>query len=217
MRSTKKIVIDANKHVQESNIEAIAKKLNSLLSQHSVSTKTLSEATDISIAAINNLKRGEGNPTIGTLNAICHFFEISLVELLGLNNVNMNIQATTVPLYELRFAHNRRDETVENKILIEMPKNTDANSIFGIVINNNSFLPLYEKGTIFILTSTQSAADGDIVFTRIQNNINSIKRLFIKKNGFYLKNINLDESVESYKKQDIDILGVVIQIIQKTI
>ena len=136
MRSTKKIVIDANKHVQESNIEAIAKKLNSLLSQHSVSTKTLSEATDISIAAINNLKRGEGNPTIGTLNAICRFFEISLVELLGLNNVNMNTQATTVPLYELRFAHSRRDETVENKILIEVPKNTDANSIFVIVINH---------------------------------------------------------------------------------
>lgn len=218
MRSNQKNVISAKKCLDEGNIHLIANKLNRLLDENKISSKVLSEATGISIALINNLKRGEGNPTIGTLNAICSFFGISLSEILGLGNAENNqTNIKTVCLFDLRSSHEISDDNCENKILIETPKNAHTDKLFGIVINNNALLPFYEKGTIFILATNQVAVDGDIVLVRIQNRANSLKRLFIKKDAFYLKNINIEDSIESYEKNDIEILGIVIQIIQKII
>lgn len=216
MQSNKKVI--TNKCLDEANIQFIAHILNSLLDENKISTKALSEATGISIALINNLKRAEGNPTIGTLKSICNFFNISLSELLGLSNVNdpqKNVEA--ISLFDLRFCHEKSEENSFDKMLIEIPKNIMGSDLFGIVINNNALLPLYEKGTIFIATSTPISVDGDIVIARIQNRSNFLKRLFIKKNIFHLKNINIDDTIESFNKDDIEILGVVIQIIQKII
>lgn len=218
MHSNQKNVITTKKCLGEGNIQLIADKLNTLLEKSRISTKVLSEATGVSIPLINNLKRGEGNPTIGTLNAISNFFSITLSELLGLDNAEhdqKNIK--TISLFDLRFCHERTTENCGNKILIEVPKNTNADTLFGVVVNNNALLPFYEKGSIFILTNNQSPVDGDIVLTRIQNRSNGLKRLLIKKDLFYLKNINIEDSIESYEKDDVEMLGVVTQIIQRII
>lgn len=218
MRSfSKKATIDAATCKQEVDIQFIAKKLNTLLGSKKITTKVLSNATGISIAAINNLKRGEGNPTIGTLNAIGRFFGISLLELLGLGNSNnMQNASMIISVYDLRNADQRDESNEINKMLIEKPKNISENDVFAVSINNNYLLPLYEKGTIFLLATFREAIDGDIVLVRIQDSTNSLKRIFIKKDKCYLKNINIDEALESYNKNDIKIIGVVIQIIQKT-
>ena len=218
MNSSKKNVIEASKCLEEANIEIIANNLSRLLDENKISTKVLSDATGISIALINNLKRGDGNPTIGTLNTICQFFNISLSELLGLDTTrSFRKDIKIVSIFDLRNAHQRSEEIASTKMLLEAPKNTDVDSLFGVVINNNALLPLYEKGTVFILTNSQLAADGDIVLARIQNFTNALTRFFIKKNKFYLKNMNIDDSIESYDKNDINILGIVVQIIQKII
>jgi transcriptional regulator with XRE-family HTH domain len=202
MRSNKKNEINADIFKQEINIETISCKLNELLVEN----------------RINNLKRGEGNPTIGTLNAICSFFGIPLIEFLGLDtSVSIQKQTIAVPLFDLRYVNQRNEQNILSKILIEKPKDTDPDTIFGVILPNNSLAPLYEKGTIFILTSALSVLDGEIVLARVQNNINSIQRLFVKKNKFFLKNLNIDDLIEGYSKNEIEVLGVVIQIIQKII
>lgn len=218
MRSEKKTLIDAKKYIGEANIQFIANNLNRLLDENKVSTKVLSDATGISIALINNLKRGDGNPTIGTLNAMCHFFNVSLSELLGLDDpVSFQRNIKMVSIFDLRNAHQRSEDALSTKMFLEAPKNIDADSLFGIIINNNAFLPLYEKGTIFILTTSQVTADGDIVLARIHNCTNVLNRFFIKRNKFFLKNINIDDSIESYDKNDIELFGIVVQIIQKIV
>jgi transcriptional regulator with XRE-family HTH domain len=216
MLSDKKLLINADDVSQKHCIDLIANKLNQLLNENNISTKVLSQATDISVAAINNLKRGEGNPTIGTLTAISRFFGVSLIEILGLTNLNP-VQTPTmiVHLYDLRFADQQKAEHILKKMLIETPSNTDLNTIFGVVMSNNCLLPIYEKGTIFILANNSVVSDGDIVLVRIRNQINSLKRIFMKQNDIYLKNISIDDSIEKYEKDEIRILGTAIQIIQK--
>jgi transcriptional regulator with XRE-family HTH domain len=215
--SSKKLSIDADNYKQEVDVQLIADKLSALLESKKITTKILSNATGISIAAINNLKRGEGNPTLGTLNAISNFFCIPLGDLLGLGNYsNMQSSSTIIDIYDLRNADQRNESNIASKMLIETPKNINKSDLFGIVINNNYLFPLYEKGSIFILTTSRETIDGDIVLVRVQNSVNAIKRVFLQKDLCYLKNINIDETLESYNKNDISIIGVVIQIIQQT-
>lgn len=215
MQRAKKTPIDFNECKQQINLETLANNLKQLLADKQVTTKILSEITGISIAAINNLKRGAGNPTIGTLSALASFFNVSLSSLLDLDSgANLQKQGMIVSLFDLRFANKRADENTSEKMLLERPKNINDDSLFGVVINNNSLLPLYEKGTVFIVSASRQLIDGDIILANIRG-INSIKRFFMKNEKIYLKNLNLDDEIESHSKKDVATLGVVIQIIQR--
>ena len=211
----KNIAIDEYK--QQPNIDGIAKKLQLAMHENKISAQALSCATGISVAAINNMKRGDGNPTIGTLSTIADFFHLSLADLLDIDSINDKKRAIALPIFDLRFSNQRVDSNLLEKIFLETPKNIDTRSIFGIVINNNSLLPIYEKNTIFVVSEHQKIADCDIVLICIQKNINALKRLFIKDGELYFKNITINESIEKYNKEDVDILGVVVQIIQRIV
>jgi len=210
-----KKTVDINEGKQNIDLDFIARQLKTLMLKSNISTKLLSDTTGISISAINNLKRGEGNPTIGTLCSLANFFNIAVGEFLGIeSNVETLKQVIPLNVYDLRHANNRKSHFILNSIMIEKPKNANFNNSFGVVINNNSLQPLYEKGTIFIVSLHQPVIDGDIVVVSIHNNTNSIKRCFLKNNSIFLKNITLSGEVDKYQRNEVKILGMVLQIIQ---
>jgi len=215
MVALKKLVdIDDNK--QQIDLELIANNLKRAMAEKNISASLLSDYTGLSVSAINNLKRAEGNPTIGTLASLANFFNVPLTQFLGIQgHIDHNFM-TAINLFDLRFAHSQTDTNLLRNLLIEKPKNVNTDSIYAVIVNNNSLLPLYGKGTIFVISKNQPVLDGDMVLVRLHNSINALKRLFIKNKKLYLKNINIDNITDNYKESEIEFLGVVIQIIQET-
>lgn len=192
-------------------LDKIASNLSRIMETNRVKTKVLSDATGISIAAINNLKRGEGNPTIGTLSTIASFFDIPLATFLGLSNESFN-KSIIISLVELRDSH-KKAYTEKEKLLIEQPQNIDPSSLFGVVITDSFYF--YPSGTIFITSKNRELVDGDLIVARIDNSFNTIKRCFIREDGFNLQDIVPNSDGTFFSRKNIDIIGNIIQINQK--
>ena len=192
----------------------IQQKLNGLITSSDISTRMISEATGISVAAINNLRRGEGNPTVGTLVSIASFFNVSLSELLGFKDDHNLNQVIAISLYDLRKIHETNREEL-SRLLIEPPKNMNVYDLFAVTIDNNTLLPFYEKGTVFIACHNKPLIDGDLIIARLNNTHNIIKRCFIRGNSYILQDLPIEGTIEKTDINHITILGIVIQINQK--
>ncbi len=206
--------INVSSPLEAFTLTNIQQKLNGLMSASNISTRMISEATGVSIAAINNLRRGDGNPTVGTLFSIASFFNISLSELLGFKEDNNLNQIIAISLYDLRKIHETNQEPL-SKLLIEPPKNINTHDLFAVTIDNNAFLPFYEKGTIFIACYNKPLIDGDLIIARLNNTHNIIRRCFIRGNTYLLQDLSIEGTIETADANNITIIGIIIQINQK--
>ena len=219
--SKEKIINLSNNNLSESQSATLAKNLEFLLILRGVDTKELSSNTNISITNINNIKRGIANPTLETLVTLANFFNVSVSHLIEKNlldgKTSLEYSLITIPLLEL----DALDIFLKNKwhggeIAISVLNHLSQLRRIAIKLNNNSFSPIYEKDTLFIVNLEMTCQDGDIVIVKIGESPSMIRKILFtsEKVTLYYPTL-LDTQPVIENKKNVKILGIVEKIIKE--
>jgi len=192
-------------------ISILAENLNSLLAKNNMDVKTLYKYTNISIPSINALRRGEGNPTLGTLLALSKFFNVSINDLLSINQQQPQKNLVSIPLYTLNNFISADSSKMTEIINIDDDELINDNS-FSIELHNNVLSPFYEKGTIFIIAPDVAFSDGDIALIKFNNKNYGFRKIFLQDNLILIKMLTGDQELIPLK--DGEVTGIVIKVIQ---
>ena len=193
---------------------ALAEFLKVQIACKGVDTKTLAYATGISITAINALKRGEGNPQLGTLLALAKYFDTSIDKMLSQDTDASTPSANQVriPVFSINDAEKRPSNQALYTITTEQPDSSAAD-LFAIELHNNVMSPFYEKGAIFIISPHIQHTDGDIVLIKSHDGVLSLRKVFTVGEHCQFQAIGLNTTPQTYSKYKI--LGVVVKAIQQ--
>lgn len=196
----------------------MAQNIKHLMVKHRLDTALLSAKTGIAPSTINSLRRGNGNPTLHTLNELAKFFSVTIHSLIekDLQNIDRVNYSHEIPLISINeLGTFLSDQTSHKKTLsVELPLNTDPQKFFGIKIENSSFSPIFSQNTIFVVFNDDKSNDGDIVLVKFGNSPACFRQIFIEGNAYSFKNIANDCNKNAAKSSDFCILGVVIKAIQ---
>lgn len=207
--------LTAASHKNNLNIDEIAKALCMLMDKRKISSEVLSQATGLSLAIINNIRRGVGNPTIGTLSTLASFFNVPISALIGSIGSEIKGHVVIVDIFDLRNIH-LPDKRPILKHMLEEPNNIEQSNLFGIILSNSTLSPYYEKGCIFIASKNHSRfVNGDMIILRLKDEVNLIKRCFIQEGRYYLQDLLPNKPTEGYEAEEINIMGRVTNIHQK--
>lgn len=194
----------------ENELVAIGKNITALMVKKKTDTKTVSALTGISISLLNSLKRGEGNPTLGTLITLAKYFGVHINDLVNTDSISRQAAIKLVPLRVLNYAH--LDQTVRNSSQnIYLPVNENCDGLFAIKITNSSMLPFFDKGSIFIISTEKKYTDGDIVLLRVSNDQNIFRKIFLIGNHCSFQHISI--GAEAHTFRDYKIIGTVTKVI----
>ncbi len=207
-------MIETNpKNINNDQLKILSKNINKLMLEYNIDTKTLHLETGISISAINALKRGAGNPTLGTLIALANYFKTSLDKLIYDQNSDDQTQTSmiNIPVFSIHDIEERSELNIKG--YIQHPEEKEVNhSIFAIQLHNNTMSPFYEKGDIFIISPKMKYSDGDIVIIRTQDAVSCFRRVFSASDETLFSPISLNPSPTRY--ENYKVIGVVIKIIK---
>jgi SOS-response transcriptional repressor LexA len=196
----------------------LANNLRTLMHTFSIDSSELSKKTGIALTTINSLKKGAGNPTLSTLQQLAEFFDISIGQL-----TEKNITTTgkfprlvhEIPLLVLddlpEFLKNQNK--YKNTISTELDSWT-PNKCYAIKVINNAMSPLFEKGSIFVITQDVCVHDGDIVLVQFDKHPPCFRKVFIEGKSYFFKPISEIISGDLVKASDFTIHGIVIKAIQ---
>lgn len=195
--------------ISSKELTCLAHNLNNLMRDKGVDTKQLSALTGVSISLLNSLKRGDGNPTLGTLITLANFFDISIDSLI-LSDARKRGTVAIIPVYEIQVAHEANKHVAIKNIYLKIEKDKNM-SHYAIQLDNSSLMPFFDKGSIFLISNHNKHSDGDIVLVRINNEYNVLRKVFIKNQGLLFQYISLDADLHFY--DNYKIIGPVIKVI----
>lgn len=189
--------------------------LRYLMQKKGIDAGDLSKSTGIALTTINSLKRGVGNPTLSTMQAIAEFFQITIGQLTesALSDRNTRLNLVELALLDIQdvqiflSGHSQFKSTIS----VEVEKN---NQLFGVKINNNSLAPFFEKGTIFIVDPTLQSQDGDIVLVQFNNQLPCFRKIFMEEEACIFTPVSEIAGSEISKSKNFTIHGIVIKAIQ---
>ena len=187
----------------------LASNLTNLMRDKDIDTKELSALTGISISLLNALKRGDGNPTLGTLITLANFFDVT-IDTLILSDARKSQTIMIIPVYALQTAHAINQYQPLKNIHLKIEDDNSKLSC-AIQIDNSSLMPFFDKGSIFLISNDKKYTDGDLVLVRINQESNVFRRIFIKNKGLLFQYISLNADPHTYDAYEI--IGVVIKVI----
>lgn len=201
------------------SLKMISKNIVHLMSSLPIDVQTLSEKTGVGTATINNLRRGEGNPTIGTLSSIAEFFNVSVGKFTDEDlskNQDSSKGIMNLPLIRYSdiedFLYNGEKYT---KTFTTAVDNCIDESMFAIEITNNSLSPELEKGAICIVSRNEEYCDGDIVLLKNKDYPVCFRRIFVSNNGFLFSPISLESNEKLIEYNEYVVLGVLLKKINR--
>jgi SOS-response transcriptional repressor LexA len=210
---------DINKNIaDEADIGMLASNLRSLMSTFNIDSAELSKKTGIALTTINGLKRGAGNPTLSTLYQLAEFFDVSIGQLTE-RNLAANDKAAhivyEIPLLALDELYDflKNQNKYKNSISTELDT-WKPNKYYAIRVNNNAMAPLFEKGSIFVITQDAHVYDGDIVLVQFDQHSPCFRKVFIEGKSYFFKPISEIIGDNVIKNTNFTILGIVIKAIQ---
>lgn len=187
----------------------LGKNLMKLMREKSIDTKELSALSGISVSLLNALKRGDGNPTLGTLISLANFFNVSIDNLISTSSINQEA-LMVIPVFDIQDANDIEKHKAPRSIYLKIENETHKN-FFAVQINNSSLMPFFDKGSIFIISTHKKYADGDFVLVRINDEYNVLRKIFVKNKGLLFQYISLDAEPHSY--DNYRIIGTVSKVI----
>lgn len=188
----------------------LGENLNRLMFEKKVDSKEVSALTGISVSSLNALKRGEGNPTLGTLVALANFFDVRIDQLIAANMRHQS-SAQLIPVYDLQNVHQGKKVSPKTHVSLKIEADMDGDDYFAVKIDNASLMPFFDKGSIFILSNQKPYSDGDMVLVRINNEYNVLRKVFVKNKGLLFHYIALDAKPHTYDQYQV--LGIVCKVI----
>lgn len=129
-----------------------------------------------------------------------------LVDLLGRISASKYINSK-IPLYKENLpldTHSKTDEYLSN---IQNKKYK-----FACIVQDNIMSPKYEKGNTIVVMEDTKYLSGDDVLVSISNNTPIIRKIAFKDNLIILQTYNDTNKTEIYSKDEIKILGKIIEI-----
>jgi len=180
----------------------ISKNLNRLMLKRRVSSVAeLSKKTGIPRTTINFiLSKSTSNPRIDTLLKLANFFQVSLLELLGLDSEKYvkekiklknleHVEKKLIPLISLKDAPSWRETpewilTQKNQRWIPVANTVDEKSFASTIETENRFI--FQKNSIIIVTPLKEYNAGDYLVVSIRKNNPTIRRLTEDSGVYYL-------------------------------
>lgn len=205
---------EAEKPQSDSSNQRLAKNLAKLMIDKGINTKMLNSLTGISVTAINALKRGQGNPTLGTLLELSKVFNLTLDELVGDlpdSNKSAGQELVNIPIYNINQFPLSSNSVCNGYIKLAHSEHNESN-LFAVEITNNALQPLYEKGSLFVISSSQNYTDGDILLIIKDDRKPCLRKIYMTGDVPTFHYLSLEAQPHSFKH--FEILGVVIKIIQ---
>ncbi|WP_423064064.1 S24 family peptidase [Candidiatus Paracoxiella cheracis] len=187
----------------------LGRNLIKLMHEKHVDIKELSALSGISVSLLNALKRGDGNPTLGTLISLANFFDVSIHSLISTEVINQEA-LMIIPIFDIQDANNIEESKAARNIYLKVEHGCQSN-LFAVQINNSSLMPFFEKGSVFIVSKSKKYADGDIALVRINDEHNVLRKIFIKNQGLLFQYISLDAEPHYYDHYSI--IGIVTKVI----
>lgn len=189
-------------------LKCLSENINQLMHEKKIDTKQLSAFTGISASSINAMKRGTGNPTLGTLITLTNFFDVTL-DTLVLPNHKKKGTVTAIPVYDLRVAHEiKKHHPIKN---IHLKIEEEDLFQFAVSIHNSSLMPFFEKGSLLLISHQKKCMDGDMALLRINNECNVFRRVFLKNKGHLFQYISLETDLHHFDHYKI--IGPVLKVI----
>ena len=129
-----------------------------------------------------------------------------LIDLFGRISASKYINSR-IPLYKENLpldTHSKTDEYLSN---IQNKKYK-----FACIVQDNIMSPKYEKGNTIVVMEDAKYLSGDDVLVSIRNNTPIIRKIAFKDNLIILQTYNDTNKTEIYSKDEIKILGKIIEI-----
>lgn len=183
------------------------------LNQQGRSKAWLAEKIGISKQAINYLLNHASSPKY--VNEIAAILEVSPEWLLlgkGSRLVYSKKDAgiISIPILSLRDIPQfiRHNDVNLSDQFTHISQNSTSNSCFAAILDNSCMEPLFNQGTLLIFNPDIAPKNGDYVIFSCDNEI-LFRQYFIDGKEIYLKSI--DTMFKSFKQNDIEIFGVLIE------
>lgn len=199
----------------------------------SLSQEQLAEKIGLTKQAISQYERGERNPSMTVLDALCDFFNVSSDYLLGKDSVTLRFvgkdeidkleskSCVRIPVLG-RVAAGVPIDAIEDVLdWEEIPEAMAATGeFFGLRIKGDSMQPRIAEGDVVIVRSQPDAESGDVVIVQVNGDRATCKRLMKHETGISLISFNpvyppIVYTNEEIKSLPVTIVGKVVENRQK--
>ena len=200
----------------------------------SLSQEQLAEKIGLTKQAISQYERGERNPSMTVLDALCDFFNVSSDYLLGKDSVTLRFvgkdeidkleskSCVRVPVLG-RVAAGVPIDAIEDVLedWEEIPEAMAATGeFFGLKIKGDSMQPRIAEGDVVIVRSQPDAESGDVVIVQVNGDTATCKRLMKHETGISLISFNpmyepINFTNEEIERLPVTIIGKVVENRQK--
>lgn len=203
------------KQIALSKHTPLSNNLNRLMTEKNIDTAILSQKTNIAVTTINALRRGVGNPTLDTITTLARFFKLSISELAE-NTIKERAKnhVRHIPLLSFKtLPQYLRSKKYIDTALMPSDAYLDE-TCFAITLDNNALHPFFEKGSVFIISPTEDAMDGDMVLVKFNEDNYCLRRAYLESDYYFFKPIATTLRSHESHSQQYKIIGVVLKAIQ---
>jgi hypothetical protein len=180
--------------------------LNKLMAESDIDSVQLSKYTDIPVATISRIRTNDkANPTTATLKPIAQFFNISIDQLLGIQELPSNripgtfnsvhYTSSLVPIIEwdnvLDFL-TKKQEFFKGKFLqwISSERNLPDNA-FALIIRNENPVLFLKNGAIILVAPQNRVQSGNIaIFSTNEKKRIELYQVILDGDEVYIKSTN---------------------------
>jgi len=199
---------------------SLSKNLQLLLQIHHINESELARQIDLPRQTINKIITGTvSDPKSTTLIKIANFFNISVDQLLGnsssifTHHKNFNSILSVPVLQDINLKSfetlSIMNKDTKNFIKIEIEQKNET--IFAIILEDDSMFPKFEKGTILIFALNNIIHDNTYSFVYSKKNkIFLFRKIVHKENEIVLLPLNPNFPVITLEKND-KIIGKLIK------
>lgn len=198
----------------------IGKNLDFLLNEFNLDIKNLSAATGVPAPSISRLKKEGANPTISTLEPLLDFFRVDMKAFLyedlsgpSYQNKKQLGNVIPIPIYLLEEIGKKSIQSSKVVKVIGASGINNANC-FGISLNTDTLLPVFQKKSILIIDPDVETNEGDYVLCLLdQNEIPVFRKVLFDGKAVFFQPLN--PSFGGLSQHDkYTILGVIIKSIE---
>ena len=206
---------------------SISQILTMLMKQHDLDDRSLSKATGVAHTNIARLRLNpNANPTTATVIPLAKFFNISVGQLCGCEELCLNqqvynsspynnIRSHLIPVIEWSNIDNYLDNNSNEKYITSQftaPAHGVSNNSFCLKVDDKADELIMRKSSLVIIDPEKQYKHANIVLAKILDNLHFIK-IHIKDNRLFFKTLNAaPNEVQEFNQYIHKIIGVIVEV-----
>jgi transcriptional regulator with XRE-family HTH domain len=186
----------------------LSTQLNTVMQERGIETATLVRDTGISTTLINMIRRGEGNPSLSNTMKIARYFGLPLSHFIDpdFNSLNNLPKLNPIRVYNIDNPHFKSGS---EQYIMTLKKEHYPDASFAIQLNDSRLEPMFNQGTIFIISDKNKTKAGDTVLIQTAHG-NFLRKIYIKDETALFMSLGIQSEIEELTQYKI--IGSVIGI-----